>query len=463
MNQQKALTGSAFHQFIAVSTLLSLLDPVRGKPTVHSLDKHPHDSAGRHDYLLTRFLDSFALICSTARKGGETASAVCLERDPASGTILRLSRNRGVPRDLINRLQPVLQKLTTIALKGHPMPELEDRILYDVIEIDKDKIKSLLERLCAERVRQDVGRAMLAMKDRIAYQEEYKSSSFSHWISSLPSLLSLAVDAGPVTLLPHIKWASRARWAYSKQLTSFLSSSQADMPQWVNIIYKLGRYYAATQAMVKLASKQPELFRSIRIEPVECPTSEAFLLKDKNALTSLLTRLGRKDDVDDLVSKLGRFWFMDDPEGFLRKNPEAYFRKKCNHTLTVHAEMQLLAFYDSRPELSLRLLFMGTSKKACYLCEKFLLQHRLKMIVSAGHQKIWPSWMPPPSSSQLLQQTYRKILLDMKRDLEKTAARELEGELGRRRPPNLDSTAGPPISFTSKSSTAPMTLERGTL
>lgn len=118
MNQQKALMGSAFHQFIAVSTLLSLLDPVRGKPTVHSLDRHPDDSAGRHDYLQTRFLDSFALICSTARKGGETASAVCFERDPASGTILRLSRNRGVPRDLINRLQPVLDKLMTIARRG---------------------------------------------------------------------------------------------------------------------------------------------------------------------------------------------------------------------------------------------------------------------------------------------------------------------------------------------------------
>lgn len=304
---------------------------------------------------------------------------------------------------------------------------------------------------------------MVTMNHRIVYQEEATSLSFRRWISSLPSLLSLAVDSGPLSLIPHIKWASLARWKYSMQLKSFLPSYQGDMPHWVNTIYKLGRYYAAAQAMVKLSFKQPELFRSIRIEPVECPASESFLLKDKSALTNLLKRLGKKDDLDNLISKLGRCWSMDDPEGFLRKNPEVYFRKKCNHALTVHAEMQLLAFYDSHPELRPRLLFMGTSKKACYLCEKFLSQHRLKMIVSAGHQKIWPSWMPPPVSNSFLQQTYRKILLDMKRDLEEAAARELQGELGRRRPPNLDSTAGPPITFTSTYSTAPMTVGRETL
>lgn len=116
MAQKAGLTRGALQDFVAVSTLLYLLDPVRGKPTAYTLDKNP-DSDGGHGKHQSRFLDSFALICSTARKGSETASAVCLEQDEHS-TILRLSRNSGVPQDLIHRLQSVLEKLKLVASRG---------------------------------------------------------------------------------------------------------------------------------------------------------------------------------------------------------------------------------------------------------------------------------------------------------------------------------------------------------
>lgn len=118
MSRREDPLGNGLSHFVAVSTLLFLLDPVRGKPTVYSLDRHPNDSTWRHDNLQTRFLDSFALICSTASKGAETASAVCLEQDHSSGNILRLARNIGVPDNLIDRLQIVLGKLMVVAFKG---------------------------------------------------------------------------------------------------------------------------------------------------------------------------------------------------------------------------------------------------------------------------------------------------------------------------------------------------------
>lgn len=113
-----SLSGEAHQRFVLVTTLLSLIDPVRGEPTIHSLDRHPHDDSWRLEQLQKKFLDSFALISSTSRKGAETASAVCLEQDRLSGTILRLSRNTGVSSDLVSKLQEVLDDLTSVAMRG---------------------------------------------------------------------------------------------------------------------------------------------------------------------------------------------------------------------------------------------------------------------------------------------------------------------------------------------------------
>lgn len=124
--------GEAHNRFVVVSTLLSLIDPVRGESTTHSLDKHPHDDFWRHDQLQKKFLDSFALISSTSRIGGDTASAVCLEQGHPSGTVLRLARNLGVPKDLAGKLQEVLDDLTAIALRGI-LPRTHDFIEYRML------------------------------------------------------------------------------------------------------------------------------------------------------------------------------------------------------------------------------------------------------------------------------------------------------------------------------------------
>jgi hypothetical protein len=118
MIHRKPLSDAESLHFITASTLLYLIDPVRGKPTAYSLDTDPNDPTQRYDHLQTRFLDSFALICSTSKKGAETASAVCMELDRSGATVLRLARNRGVPVDLIDRLNPILDKLMTIAREG---------------------------------------------------------------------------------------------------------------------------------------------------------------------------------------------------------------------------------------------------------------------------------------------------------------------------------------------------------
>lgn len=114
-----SVSGQAHRRFVVVSTLLHLIDLVRGEPTTHSLDRHPQDDYWKHEQLQKKFLDSFALISSTSRTGGDTASAVCLEQGHPSGTVLRLARNLGISDEhLVSQLQEVLDDLTAVELKG---------------------------------------------------------------------------------------------------------------------------------------------------------------------------------------------------------------------------------------------------------------------------------------------------------------------------------------------------------
>jgi len=118
MSGAHGLTGDAHKRFVIVTLLLYLIDPVRGEPTAHSLDRHPYDSNWKLENLQKKFLDSFALICSTSRIGGEIASAVCLEQGHPAGNVLRLARNLGVPQDLVSQLQQVFNYLSLVAVKG---------------------------------------------------------------------------------------------------------------------------------------------------------------------------------------------------------------------------------------------------------------------------------------------------------------------------------------------------------
>ncbi|KAK2605534.1 hypothetical protein N8I77_008364 [Diaporthe amygdali] len=443
-NALSPISGDAHKRFVVVTTLLSLIDPVRGEPTAHSLDRHPHDDSWKHEQLQKKFLDSFALICSTSRTGGDTASAVCLEQGHPSGTILRLARNRGIPEDLVSRLQEVLNDLTAIALTEKTAKDLEHEILCKVITLTEDKIWSLLERLHRPEVRTTIQGAIDRASKKESLSVDAEEATFKQWICNLPLLASLNLRSDPADLIPHIIWASQARWTYSEQLESFLGCEDGELPSWLKYLYKLGRYYAATKAMAKLATKQPAVFTRIHVEPVVAPQPEEFSLGEER--TPLLTVLKRltKTDPDKLKEKLGQTWLTTDPETRLRR--------ACRMTLTVHAEMQLLSFYDHNSHLTPRLLFMGTSKKACYLCHEFMSRHPLTIGVAATHQKLYPTWMPAPCSS-VVRKRHKALIWDVSRHLEQTTARDLETRLGIRRLITMDSTAGPSLTTTGTVST----------
>jgi hypothetical protein len=324
-------------------------------------------------------------------------------------------------------------------------------ILLKVIILTQDKIRSLLEKLDRPEIYELVQRAISrAEADDFALEDGEELTNFRQWITNLPDLLSLKPDTTPTQLIPHIKWAAQARWTYAEQIEALFCLEGEDLPLWLKHIYKLGRYFTATKAMLKLATKQPGLFASIYVEAVQAPEQERFSLgSDTTALRTTLQRL-TKANPESLMKRLGENWLTDDPE--------ARLRKACRLTLTVHAEMQLLAFYDHQPDLTPRLLYMGTSKKACFLCQEFISRHPLTIGVSASHQRLYPTWMPAPCSSTV-RKMHKALLWDLSRHLESTILRDLETRLGIRRAISMDSTAGPSLTTTGTISSGSSVLE----
>ncbi|KAL0929529.1 uncharacterized protein CTRU02_215428 [Colletotrichum truncatum] len=435
-------SGKAQERFVLITALLNLIDPVRGEPTAHSLDRHPHDDSWKPTHHQKKFLDSFALISSTSRKGSDTASAACLEQGNPGGTILRLARNMGVPNTLIDQLHDILEDLIVVSKRERKPQEMEPVILRKVTALVEDKIRGLLEKICSSEVHAIIGDVITKLKQLPA--DDAEAESFRLWVGNL-SLLA-ASDAGLDLehLIIYVKWASRGRWTYSEQLEEAFGSEDGSLPLWLKHVYKLGRYYAATKAMLKLAVKQPGVFTGIHIKAVEAPRQENFALGNRREPLLMVLRNITKTDPIELREKLGQIWLTSDPEN--------KFLRACTLKLTVHAEMQLLNFYDRNPNLTPRLLFMGTSKKSCYLCHEFILRHPLSIGVSACHQKVYPSWAPAPCRSAVRKK--QKVLLwNLSKHLEETAARDLETRFGIRRLPTMDSTAGPSLTTTGTLST----------
>lgn len=313
--------------------------------------------------------------------------------------------------------------------------EKEPVILAQIINLCSDKISGLLEKLAIPKVHEQVVDAIESLDADDSPLDDAEHASFLMWVRNLVPLTIPSPTSSVEALSAHIKWASKARWRYSEQLEELFPQGD-DFPLRFSDIYRLGRYYVATKCMLQVVVKQPQIFESIYVQAVEAPPQQRFsIMNDRTALMQVLKKL---TDVDHqgLMAQLGQLWFTE--------KPEQVFRRRCHMDLTVHAEMQLLTFYDHHPSLIPRLLFMGTSKKACYLCHKFMSRHPLGMGVSACHQKLYPSWMPAPCTNSAVKKAHKVLLWELSRHLEQTTARDLETRLGiPKRPRNLDSTAGP--------------------
>ncbi|KAK0377461.1 hypothetical protein CLIM01_05189 [Colletotrichum limetticola] len=347
------ITGNLQKRFVQDAVLLHKLDPVRGSPTAYGLDRHPHDAGVPREELLKRkFLDSFALLAST-HKDGDTVSAAALEVGAPEGSVIRIASNAGVSASTLVLLREVMEILHDVSAMGLTN-ERRLSVLLKMISLDKAKIWYYLADL--RKHRSEILRLEQFLPKLSSTFEVNEVERFTAWMGKFSAITTIATGAPPSELLPYILWAEKAKWELSTYIEALFSVQSIPVPSWIYSIYKLGRYGVASIALCKLPAEFPALFCPMRIEPIE-PISrlEFSIEKGERPLRDVLRRIAG-DQEEEFARRLATIWCVTDPE--------PRFQKACRLDLAVHAEMQLIGFYDRNPELMPSFRFMGMEATA---------------------------------------------------------------------------------------------------
>ena len=153
-------------------------------------------------------------------------------------------------------------------------------------------------------------------------------------------------------------------------------------------ISKISRYHHISCDLVDAArSPQYTLFQRISIQAIAKPALDMAFIADQSAnfeetfrRVTCSSRQYRRSDFDPGIVSAVRRRFLN------RMNDRAT-------TWKVHAEIQILLFYEQRPQLFCPRI-IGSSKSACYLCNLFIQSHG-QFQVSRSHGRLYDRWILP--------------------------------------------------------------------
>lgn len=322
---------------------------------------------------------------------------------------------------------------------GKPARDTEAVILNIIVDLDKARIMSLVEKAKQRGIGRSVEQALLTIHRTKRTTGPSSNVDFNRWLEASPFNPAQMPKSGALRTKSFVEWSTQARWIYTTQMRSLFNFVESNPPPWLEDIHKIARYYSSVKSMVKFAMKEPGVFANIQIQVIEASEQVSFSVPKRKHLL--------RDQVESLTGQDGASIMADLSQLWETETPESKFAKAWPSELTLHAEMQLLRFYDSNPRCTPNPRFMGTSKKACFFCYEYMKQHHLRFQVSACHQKVYSTWLPPKASTQ-------KDIWKFHDLVKQLAAAELKTDLkGPRRPWARDSTAGPTLTATA---TAPM-------
>lgn len=310
----------------------------------------------------------------------------------------------------------------------------ESEVLARITRLNVVRIRSHIKDI--RNINDDVRDVVEGFTSTSAFLQIDHAAGFPEWIAHVYSIRDMPTDLPPESLVDQILWALEARRTYLGCLQALFPTT---LPRWVYAIFKLGRYAIASMALLQFASEFPNLCSPMLVEAIPAPQRARFTISgEEMPLVSVLRRLASGHEVDNFISNLTRLWGVQDPE--------AYFRNICSIQLPVHAEMQLLNFYDNNPERRPSFRFIGVSKKSCYLCQRFLVSHPQLFSVSSCHQKLYLAWRPPPAANATIYRQYKSIVAGLSKSMEAVAKQDLQNRLGLRRRVPPDSTTGISVS-----------------
>lgn len=206
-------------------------------------------------------------------------------------------------------------------------------------------------------------------------------------------------------------------------------------------VAKLSRYWTISKFLLKLASQsrlcQSVDVRTIRYEAQAAPATEpeAYIDRSINRVYND-ERFKRKLTTRKLNSK---------------KQIRAFVAREVSVKHPVHAEVQLLWYYETNA-CEIRPRVIGSSKKACFLCNLFFRLHG-GYITPATHGRLYTKWGLPRTDNR---KAHAAGLDGTVHGMIEVVKHKLEGELNspqRPRPPPAESVIFPSAacSYTNRS------------
>ncbi len=171
---------------------------------------------------------------------------------------------------------------------------------------------------------------------------------------------------------------------------------------------KLSRYITLGPYLLRLARRftvfRDIIVRCVRIEP----TVPSGLHNARGMPQGLLQQHlqhrtpARKKTIERFKRRLG---------GNLA-DIQAELQIKSRSSKRIHAEIQLLFYYEQQAQTSLRPRVICATKNACYLCNAFLTLHN-RFYTPKTHGKLYPQWTLPTLSALSLSRTRLRELEDL--------------------------------------------------
>lgn len=321
---------------------------------------------------------------------------------------------------------------------------METEILRRIITLNIAKIRYYLKEIRASKDFLEAPVLILenCVKESLQSMPYFDASAvrqFLEWLAQVFSIRNLPLEPEPKDLIPCIRWAQEAKKHYLKFLKAAFSTQTKQLPRWICTVFKLGRYGIACRVMVQLALEFPALFNPMTVQSVVAPALTNFTLNRQELPLTCVLRGVAASSAEEHHSRLARIWNTADPED--------QFRRVCSLNLRVHAEMQLLSYYDHNSQSRPSFRFIGVSKKACYLCHMFLATHPGSFVTSSCHEKLYVSWIAPPAADSKVYRKNKAFTIELSKIMEGAAKQDLKNRLGGlKRAVPADLTAGVSLS-----------------
>lgn len=216
-------------------------------------------------------------------------------------------------------------------------------------------------------------------------------------------------------------------------------------------IGKLGRYSSASQDLISAARKYP-VFNKVLVKAYQVPPIMNSLFSGElPSLEKAVQNVARSRGLSaKQIAKSSLRTLLGKSYG--RKSESYQFRTRGPQELwKVHAEVQLICYYELHPELS-KPRVICSSKSACYLCDLFSKLHG-QFFLPRTHGRIYDKWILPTWVAELSEQRRHhlgKVVEQLNEAVEKKIVATLSGGRKLNQHPN-ESVLWPMVQWSASS------------